>query len=396
MVTVHLICTFCVYRSGCPGRPRSTVSIDEILELRSLHYKWTKISSILGISRAMLYRRLEENGIPSQDGSMLDDDELDDVVRAIKIDHPNDGERLVCGHLRARGLKLPRQAVRDSIHRTDHENVARRCNVVRRLVYSAPHPNYVWHIDGHHKLIRWRFVIHGSIDGFSRTITYLACANNNRSETVLQLFTDSINHFGVPNHVRSDHGGENVEVWRYMIAAHNHDYSCVITGSSVHNERVERLWRDVHRCIVSVFSPIFRSLENDGLLDPLNEVDLYFLHLIFLPQINKCISDFKESWNHHPLSTEGNRTPYQLFFEGMLHTNEQQLHNAANVDTSDLEGERVSVPRIKFIPCSLLEQSFQTINPLEQSDDNGRGLFVHVLHIAGQHLNATCSQCIWL
>ncbi len=31
-----------------------------------------------------------------------------------------------------------------------------------------------------------------------------------------------------------------------MIAAHNNDYSCVITGSSVHNERVERLWRDFH------------------------------------------------------------------------------------------------------------------------------------------------------
>ncbi len=387
----------CIYRSDRPGRPRSTVTIDEILEIRSLHYKWNKIASILGISRATLYRRLEENGRSSQDGSMLDDNELDDVISGIKRDHPNDGERLVCGHLRARGLKVPRQAVRDSIHRTDHENViARRCTVVRRRVYSAPHPNYVWHIDGHHKLIRWRFVIHGSIDGFSRTIIYVACTDNNRSETVLQLFTDSIRHYGVPNHVRSDHGGENVEVWRYMIAAHNNDYSCVITGSSVHNERIERLWRDVHRCVGSVFSQIFRSLESDGLLDPLNEVDLYCLHLIFLPRINKCISGFVDSWNHHPLSTEGNRTPYQLFFEGMLQTSEQELGTTANVDTSDVEGERVSVPRIKFIPCSILKQSFQTINPLEEAEDNGRGLFVDVLHTTGQHLNATCSQCIWM
>lgn len=106
----------CIYRSDRPGRPRSTVTIDEILEIRSLHYKWNKIASILGISRATLYRRLEENGRSSQDGSMLDDNELDDVISGIKRDHPNDGERLVCGHLRARGLKVPRQAVRDSIH----------------------------------------------------------------------------------------------------------------------------------------------------------------------------------------------------------------------------------------------------------------------------------------
>ena len=37
-----------------------------------------------------------------------------------------------------------------------------------------------------------------------------------------------------------------------MIANHENDYSCVITGSSVHNERIERLWRDVHRCVASI------------------------------------------------------------------------------------------------------------------------------------------------
>ena len=39
-------------------------------------------------------------------------------------------------------------------------------------------------------------------------------------------------------HIR-DHGGENVDVWRCMVAFHNGDVSSVITGSSVHNERVE-------------------------------------------------------------------------------------------------------------------------------------------------------------
>jgi len=80
-----------------------------------------------------------------------------------------------------------------------------------------------------------------------------------------------------------------------MIAVHHLDYSCVITGSSVHNERVERLWRDVHRCIASNFVEKFQRLESDGLLDPVNEVDLYVLHLVFLPLINKCITEFTDS-----------------------------------------------------------------------------------------------------
>ena len=28
--------------------------------------------------------------------------------------------------------------------------------------------NSLWHLDGHHSLIRWKILIHGCIDGFSR------------------------------------------------------------------------------------------------------------------------------------------------------------------------------------------------------------------------------------
>ena len=37
---------------------------------------------------------------------------------------------------------------------------------IKQQVYEAPQSNDVWHIDGHHKLIRWGIVIHGMIDGF--------------------------------------------------------------------------------------------------------------------------------------------------------------------------------------------------------------------------------------
>ena len=76
----------------------------------------------------------------------------------------------------------------------------------------------------------------------------------------LIFFTEGVARFGLPDRVRSDHG-ENVDVWRYMIALHNNDISCVVTGSSTHNERVERLWRDVYRRVASVFSELFKELE---------------------------------------------------------------------------------------------------------------------------------------
>ena len=49
----------------------------------------------------------------------------------------------------------------------------------------------------------------------------------------------------------------------------------VLTGSSTHNERIERLWRDVHRSVTTAYTEVFCSLESESMFDPLNEVDLY-------------------------------------------------------------------------------------------------------------------------
>ena len=219
------------------GRPRKCVSIEDILELRTLNYNWTKIARH---TQSYIVQKVRRSWYFCN--TPLSDVQLDEIVSSIKQDHPNDGEVLIKGHLISRGIRVPRQALHDSIHRVDHENIDACCNsIIHRRVYSVPHPNSVWHIDGHHKLVRWRFVIHGAIDGFSHTVIYLRCCDNNRALTVLELFTHAVSQFGLPDRVCSDYGGENTEVWKYMIAAHNLDYHCVITGSSVHNERVERL-----------------------------------------------------------------------------------------------------------------------------------------------------------
>ena len=146
------------------------------------------------------------------------------------------------------------------------------------------------YIDGHHKLIRWRFITHG---GFSRTVVYLRCAGNNRAVTVLRAFMEAITNYGVPEKVRSDLGGENIEVWRYMIEQHRSDRAIVV-GSSTHNERIEHLWRDVFRCVGTVFYTTFKRLEDEEKLDPLKEIDLYCLHRVFLARINAALDAFVE------------------------------------------------------------------------------------------------------
>ncbi len=124
---------------------------------------------MLGISRSTLYRRLESYGISSNSYTNISQSDLKEVVHEIKKEHPTSGEVMLQGHLLLKGIKVQRNKLRSAIHSTDHANtVMRRSDVIRRRVYSNPHPNAVWHVDGNHKMIRWRLVIHAGIDGFSR------------------------------------------------------------------------------------------------------------------------------------------------------------------------------------------------------------------------------------
>ena len=283
-----------------------------------------------------------------------------------------------------------------AIHRVDHTNtINRQSSVIRRQVYTTAFPNAVWHLDGNHKMIKWRMVIHAGIDGFSHLITYIKCANNNLASTVLEEFLNGVSTYGLPNSVRTDCGGENVDIWRYMLSAHQ-DSSCVLTGSLVHNERIERLWQDVTRCVSNTFIDMFYELETEGVLDPSNEVDIFCLQVVFLPRINKCLAEFQGGWNNHPLSTEGNMSPIQLCVSGLIASNHQtsSTGTATGQSQMDLDIESVEVPCNKFEPCDQLIDTVQSVvTPAVQATTDGKTMYCHVIHLVGQHLQDSCNRC---
>ena len=91
----------------------------------------------------------------------------------------------------------------------------------------------------------------------SRLITYLQASTNNRAETVLSAFLKAVDEFGLPARIRIDKGRENVLAAEYMLGHPDRgpeQYS-VIAGRSVHNQRIERLWRDLFSgCISTSFT----------------------------------------------------------------------------------------------------------------------------------------------
>ena len=58
---------------------------------------------------------------------------------------------------------------------------------------------------------------------------------------MLKLFQRAIEAYNIPSRVRSDKGLENIEVGRFMIQVRGSNRGSILTGSSVHNQRIDRL-----------------------------------------------------------------------------------------------------------------------------------------------------------
>ena len=70
-------------------------------------------------------------------------------------------------------------------------------------------------------------------------------------------------------------------------------------------------------------------MEDVGILDADDEIDLYTLYYIFIPIIQKQIDLVKQAWACHPLRTERNRSQQQLWILGLHATRSQAEQHKA-------------------------------------------------------------------
>ena len=233
---------------------------------------------------------------------------------------------------------------------------------------------------------------------------FLRCSNNNLSQTVLELFLKAIENDALwPSRIRVDYGVENVQVCDAMVEARGEGRGSFIAGPSTRNQRIERLWRDVFRCVCHLFYYVFYALEDTSLLNIENPTDLFALHLTFIPRINLALREYMEAFNHHKVRTANHWSPYQMWVNGMLNKENPLLHGQLDEDPNDLEfygvdpdgpspfedsNNNVVVPPVTLpvehqsVQAKVLEQ----IDPLASSTQMGMDIYTKIHQIVKESI----------
>ncbi|XP_058626935.1 uncharacterized protein LOC131537477 isoform X5 [Onychostoma macrolepis] len=177
----------------------------------------------------------------------------------------------------------------------------------------------------------------------SQDIFYLDVAGNNKARTAFGFFMDGVAKHGWPSRVRADQGVENVDIARCMFTVRGTGRGSFIAGKSVHNQRIR----------------------ND-------------------------LQHFTEMWNNHPLRTEGNLSPNQLWNIGMLQAPVSEPDFAEILQAEDFQNPQtvdsehgVIVPEI---PCPLSPEDLATlqnqVNPAAESTCFGYDIYLQARELA--------------
>ena len=160
---------------GLRGRPKKIINVEFLKEAvsNSRHIPCTELARVLGVHRNTLRLYMKSQGIERR-YTCISDADLDKLINEFKARRPESGIRYIVGFLRKSGIRVQYRRIIQSVRRINRlgQTLRERCVMTRRK-YHVERPNALWHMDGHHKLIRWGIVIHAFIDGFCRTVCFL-------------------------------------------------------------------------------------------------------------------------------------------------------------------------------------------------------------------------------
>ena len=165
-------------------------------------------------------------------------------------------------------------------------------------------------------------------------------STDNKAATALKVFIKSVKEYGIPSRIRLDGGTEFNHIEYLMNILNGENRGSVMRGASVHNQRIERLWRDVFCKALDRFYKVFKHMEDHHILDTADPIHMFSLQYTFTPRIQRCLQNWVQAHNSHPVRTERNKTPLQLWYSGSLSSQQNDstaMNNLFRRDLQDIE-----------------------------------------------------------
>ncbi len=147
-------------------------------------------------------------------------------------------------------------------------------------------------------------------------------------------------------------------------------------------------------------SSFFNFMEEHNVLDSPNELRFFCLHYIYLPRIQRAATEFQNQWNNHGLSTQGGKTPLQLWQRGIV--SNVGIYNPSMNGVCDINSDfaiddniplsqfqtssAVIVPSINIsISDTTMETRQWTFDPFEDDGNHGIDLFCNLVLFLERH-----------
>lgn len=141
--------------------------------------------------------------------------------------------------------------------------------------------------------------------------------------------------------------------------------------------------------VSNIYYEVLHSLEDEGLLDPSDSIHMFCAQHVFLPRLQRDLNVFRVGWDNHPLRTEQNLSPQQLWTVGLLQNSFDDPDLAEEIE--DLDFNPGSEPNaassgviVPPIVCPLHEQDmarlWATIDVTGPSESHGRDIYLTTLN----------------
>ncbi|KZT61213.1 hypothetical protein CALCODRAFT_409633, partial [Calocera cornea HHB12733] len=163
MISERFLAAVCVGRTKTRVARRLQVSprtLQRALKRYGLLSAGPAQSNIIRNARGVIVAHGPPTSQPMSQSTDLSDIQLDRIVRRWRCSHPNNGPGMLQGYTVALG---------------HHVTLAR--------------------------LVKWKFFTHAFVDGFSRCVVSIRVSDNNRANTVLDVFQSGRKGFGTPSRI---------------------------------------------------------------------------------------------------------------------------------------------------------------------------------------------------